>query len=77
MEPPKDDKPRFNYGAIAIGGFFAIYGLVAICTGRITAGRRHTHTFSAAQDPHGFWFTVCVTFVLAAICLFYGFAAKK
>jgi hypothetical protein len=77
MEQPEENKPRRNWAAIIVGLFFAVWGLLAICTGSITAGKRHSHTYYVAQDPHGFWLMVAVTFGIAAISLFFGFTGRK
>ena len=74
---PPEIKSRFNYAAVAAGIFFAVWGLIGICTGQISAGRSYSHTYSMAQDPHRFWFLVGIRMVFAAICFFYGFTGRK
>ena len=74
---PPEIKTRFNYAPIAAGIFFAVWGLIGICAGQITAGRSYSHTYSMAQNPNEFWFLIGIRMLFAAICFYYGFTGRK
>lgn len=79
MEPPKNKKKHYRFRTIGVGVILIICGLVNICTGHISMGNRWQPkvTFSLAENPLMFWVSVSLTFVLAAICLLWGFADRK
>ena len=74
---PPENQSRFNYAAIAAGVFFAVWAMIAISAGQISAGRSYSHTYSMSDDPQKFWFLVGIRLVFAAICFFYGFTGRK
>ncbi len=77
FQPFKDNKMWRRVLSVAFGCAFLVWGLVSIYKGHITAFRFYHHTFSATNDPLGFWIVVVLILYLGVGCIYRGVIGKR